>query len=174
MNLPRNGTNQLPKNGFDWIALKVIYQGRKSLNLTIFFNFDTFCPFIQHLFSNVFSIVTWSFPRMVTIKLMKQWTVNRRIWLKDLIGHFRGQKGQVCSFSETVHVLTNVCMKHFYKVICNISIYLVTFDLGLPLNVKSRSHTFKGLCLINGASYDQMFYEIHIVSHMWSFSLPLI
>ena len=33
---------------------------------------------------------------------------------------------------------------------------------------------FKGLCLINGASYDQNLYEIHIyvVSHVWPFSLP--
>ena len=29
MNLPKDGTNQLPKAGFDWIALKVIFQGRK-------------------------------------------------------------------------------------------------------------------------------------------------
>ena len=31
---------------------------------------------------------------------------------------------------------------------------------------------FKGMCLINGASYDQSLYEIHIVSHIWPFSLP--
>ena len=44
-------------------------------------------------------------------------------------------------------------MKHIYKIICDISvdlvtidlvtIDLVTFDLGLPLNVKSRSQTFQ-------------------------------
>ena len=33
-------TNQLPKAGFDWIALK-IFQGRKGLNLPLFSNFDT-------------------------------------------------------------------------------------------------------------------------------------
>ena len=31
---------------------------------------------------------------------------------------------------------------------------------------------FKGLCLINGASYDRSLYEIHIASHIWPFSLP--
>ena len=31
---------------------------------------------------------------------------------------------------------------------------------------------FKGLCLINGASYNKSLYEIHIVSHIWPFSLP--
>ena len=46
------------------------------------------------------------------------------------------------------------------------------YDLGLPLKVKSRLHTFKELCLINGASYDQSLYEIHIASHIWPFSLP--
>ena len=54
MNLPEDG-NQLPKAGFDWIALKVIFQGRKGLNLPLFSNFDTYCPFIQNLFSNFFS-----------------------------------------------------------------------------------------------------------------------
>ena len=65
MNLPEDGTNQLPKAGFDWIALKVIFQGRKGLNLPLFSNFDPYCPFIQNLFGNFFSILAWSFPRMV-------------------------------------------------------------------------------------------------------------
>ena len=65
MNLPEDGTNQLPKAGFNWIALKVIFQGRKGLNLTLFYNFYTYCPFFQNLFSNFFSILAWSFPRMV-------------------------------------------------------------------------------------------------------------
>ena len=46
------GTNRLPKAGFDWIDLKVIFQGRKGLNLPLFSNFDTYCPFIQNLLSN--------------------------------------------------------------------------------------------------------------------------
>ena len=41
MNLPKNGTNELPKAGFDWIALKVIFQGRKGLNLLLYSNIDT-------------------------------------------------------------------------------------------------------------------------------------
>ena len=67
MNLSKDGTNQLPKAGFDWIAVKVIFQGRKGLNLPLFSNFDMYCPFIQNLFSNVFFILAWSFPRMVTM-----------------------------------------------------------------------------------------------------------
>ena len=67
MNLPKDGTNQLPKAGFDWIALKVIFQGRKGLNWPLLSNFDTYCPFIQNLFSNFISILAWSFPRMVTM-----------------------------------------------------------------------------------------------------------
>ena len=61
-------------------------------------------------------------------------------------------------------------MKHI--VIYGLSVDLVIFDLGLPLNVKSRLQTFKELCLINGASYDQSLHEIHIASHIWPFSLP--
>ena len=67
MNLPEDGTNQLPKAGFDWIALKVIFQGRKGINLPLFSNFATYCPFIQNLFYNVSSILAWSFPSMVTM-----------------------------------------------------------------------------------------------------------
>ena len=66
-----------------------------------------------------------------------------------------------------MHAVTNVCMKHIYKVIYDLSV-----DLGLPIKVKSRLQTFKELCLINGASYDQGLYEIHIASHIWPFSLP--
>ena len=67
MNLPKDGINQLSKAGFDWIALKVILQGRKGLNLPLLSNFDIYCPFSQNLFSNFFFILAWSFPRMVTM-----------------------------------------------------------------------------------------------------------
>ena len=43
-----------------------------------------------------------------------------------------------------VHAVTNVCMKYIYEVIYDLSVDLVTFDLGLPLKVKSRSQTFQG------------------------------
>ena len=33
---------------------------------------------------------------------------------------------------------------------------------------------FKGLCLINDASYDQSLYEIHIVSHIYGLSVYLM
>ena len=65
MNLPKDGTNQLPKAGFDWIALKVIFQGLKGLNLPLFSNFDIYYPFIIQF--NFFFILAWSFPRMVTM-----------------------------------------------------------------------------------------------------------
>ena len=71
-----------------------------------------------------------------------------------------------------MHAVTNVCIKHIYNVIYDISVDLVTFDLGLTLKVISSSQTFQGVCLINGASYDQSLCEIHIVGHIWPFSLP--
>ena len=43
------------------------------------------------------------------------------------------------NISETVHAVTNVCMKHIYKVV-----YL-SVDLWLHLKVKSRSQTFQGV-----------------------------
>ena len=51
-------------------------------------------------------------------------------------------------------------------------IFQVTYDLGLPSKVNSMLETFQGVCLINGASYDQSLCEIHIVSHIWPFILP--
>ena len=63
MNLPKDGTNQLPKAGFDWIALKVIFQGRKGLHLPLFSNFDIYCPFIQNLLSNLFFIFGMKLPQ---------------------------------------------------------------------------------------------------------------
>ena len=44
-----------------------------------------------------------------------------------------------------VHAVINVCMKHIYKIIYDLSVGLVTFDLGLHLKVKSRSQTFQGV-----------------------------
>ena len=43
-------------------------------------------------------------------------------------------------------------MKHICKVIYDLSVDLVIFDLGLHLKVKSGLQTFKELCLIKGAS----------------------
>ena len=40
--------------GFDWIALKVIFQGRKGIHLHLFSNVDTYCLFTQNLFCNFF------------------------------------------------------------------------------------------------------------------------
>ena len=38
-----------------------------------------------------------------------------------------------------VHAVTNVCMKYIYKVIYDLSVDLVTFDLGLPFKVTDLS-----------------------------------
>ena len=37
-----------------------------------------------------------------------------------------------------VHDVTNVCMKYIYEVIYDLSVDLVTFDLGLPLYSKGQ------------------------------------
>ena len=89
--------------------------------------------------------------------------------LVDFKGYFQGQKGPIWTFVIYLgqYIRNGACC-----VIYGLSVDLVIFDLGLPLKVKSRLHTFKELCLINGASYDQSLYEIHIASHVWPFSLP--
>ena len=35
MNLPKDGTKPLDKDGFDWFALNVIFQGQKGINLSL-------------------------------------------------------------------------------------------------------------------------------------------
>ena len=71
--------------------------------------------------------------------------------LIDYKGYFQGQNFQFrpllsiwANISETVHAVINVCMKYIYEVIYDLSVDLVTFDLGLPLKVKSRSQTIQG------------------------------
>ena len=133
MNLPMDGNNQLPIAGFDWIALKVIFQGQKGLNLQLFSNFDIFCLFIQNQFSNFFLCWHEAFTGWW------QWTVKRRIWLNYSKCHCQGQKGQVwliltyfsilmcshevlpkciasCSFSEVILVLfSNINGVHWFQ-----------------------------------------------------------
>ena len=67
-------------------------------------------------------------------------------------GYFKGHKGAIWTFViylgqyqctiEMVHDVTNVCMKHIYKVMYYLSVDIMTFDFGLLLKVKSRSKTF--------------------------------
>ena len=52
MNLPKDGTKLLDKDGFDWIALNVIFQGQKGINLSLCSHFDTYCLFIPRLYGN--------------------------------------------------------------------------------------------------------------------------
>ena len=73
-----------------------------------------------------------------------------------------------------MHAVTNVCMKYIYKVIYDLSVDLIIFDLVLPLKVKSRLQTFKELCLINGASYDQSFMKYIYSKSYMTFSFYLI
>ena len=71
--------------------------------------------------------------------------------LIDFKGYFQGYKGPIWTFVSYIgqylrngNDVTNVCMKHIYKVTYDLSVHLVTFDRGLPLKVKSRSQTFQG------------------------------
>ena len=43
MNLPKDDTKPLDKDGFDCIALSVIFQGQKGINLSLCSHFDTYC-----------------------------------------------------------------------------------------------------------------------------------
>ena len=101
MNLPKDGTNQLPKAGFDWIALKVIFQGRKGLNLPLFSNLTL----IVKLF--IIWPVTFSLFWHEASPGWWQWTVKRRIWLNHSKGHCQGQKGPVWLIFPYFYILIN-------------------------------------------------------------------
>ena len=49
MNLPKDGTKPLDNDGFDWIAINVIFQGQKGINVSLCSHFDTYCLFILSL-----------------------------------------------------------------------------------------------------------------------------
>ena len=73
----------------------------------------------------------------------------RKVKVGPLLSNF-------ANISDTVHVMTNVSMKHIY--------------LSNVIRSSQGHRTFKeGVYLINGASYmsyDQSLYEIHIASHI--------
>ena len=172
-NLPMDGTNQLPKDWFDWIALKVIFQGRKDLNSLL----PPFWPYKK----NLFLYLNMELPKDGTNELWRDgfdWITLKVIFkvrkvkfksfyvliefievcsllgvilvlFSNLIGHFKGnfkgQKGPIWTFvifriiSQKWFMLWPVCMKYTYKVIYDLSVYLMTFDIGRPLNVTELS-----------------------------------
>ena len=52
MKLPKEGADGLPKDGFDWVTLKVIFQGLKGPKKVKFGCFATFCQFSQKRYDN--------------------------------------------------------------------------------------------------------------------------
>ena len=54
MKLPKNGTNQLPKEGFDWIILKFILKGPKGPKKVKLGYFATFWKLSQNMSDNFF------------------------------------------------------------------------------------------------------------------------
>ena len=67
MKLPKDGTNPLPKDGFDWITLKVICQGPNGPKKVKLGYFATFWKFSQKVSDNFFFIFVYSFLGMVLI-----------------------------------------------------------------------------------------------------------
>ena len=107
--LPRKGTNELPKDGFAWITLKVFFKVGKV----------RFCPFL-HIYL-CYSVVLKCCPFFCTKKL--HWSVNTVVKYKccavtlKVIFKVRkvefGPLWSICTnISEMVHDMTKVYMKH--------------------------------------------------------------
>ena len=67
MKLPKEGADGLPSYGFDWITLKVSFQGPKGKKKVKFGCFATFCQFSQKLFDNFSLFLVYSFFGMILI-----------------------------------------------------------------------------------------------------------
>ena len=63
----KEGTNELPKDGFDWITLKVIFQGPKVWKRSNLAVFATFCQFTQKRSDNFSLFLVYSFFGMILI-----------------------------------------------------------------------------------------------------------
>ena len=61
------GTNELSNDGFDWIALKVIFKGPKGPEKVKFGCFATFCLFSQKWSDNFSLFLVCSFLGMILI-----------------------------------------------------------------------------------------------------------
>ena len=65
--LPKAGTNELSKDGFDWIALNVICQGPKCPKNVKFGCFATFYQFTHKRSDNFSLVLVYSFLEMILI-----------------------------------------------------------------------------------------------------------
>ena len=143
MNLSKDGTNQLPKAGFDWIALKIIFQGRKGLNLPLFSNFDTYCPFIQNMFGlahfHIFLYINQLLNK-VLLKCIASFSISGVILV--MFSNFNGVDSFWTLFSRSER--------------SNFLFFVI----------------YLGQYLRNGACCDQCLCEAHIQSHIWYFGLP--
>ena len=133
---------------------------------------DTYCPFIQNMFSNSFSILAWSFPRIVTMNC------EEKILLNHSTCHCQGLKGQVWLIFPYFSILiSSIEVLTKYIASCSFSdVILVLFsnfngvDLFYFQGQKGPIWTFViylGQYLRNGTCYDQCLCESHIQSHSW-------
>ena len=94
---------------------------------------------------------------------------HRMIYIMNVITMYKKRCNTMFSW---INYYIYICMKHICKVIYDLAVDFVIFDLGLPLKVKSRSQIFQGADSHKWCIIWSKFYEIHIVSHIWPFSVP--
>ena len=127
---------------------------RKSLKLGYKFNYVLYCSELGR--KMVFAIQK---ANLVDIQSSRFWwysfVFEKNAESSSFKGYFQGQKGPIWTFvmaniSETVHAVTNVCMKHIYKVIYDLS-FSLPCDLWHWITFKSQikvtyhSHTIQGV-----------------------------
>ena len=101
--LHKKDTNELSKDGFDWITLKVILKGRKGSNFAVLIRFTNFLKKILITFLYVLHTASWGW----------YWsTVKRWISLNYSKGYFQGRKVRFSPFSHNYwyySIVTKCC-----------------------------------------------------------------
>ena len=150
MELPNDGTNELSKYGFDEIALKVIFQGRKG----------QICPFSHKYLCYSVIPKCWSILSCHVASL--NWSQYcPKIWMlcSHSKWHFQGRKVKygplwfICTnISETVYVRTKVYMQHKYV------IYALSVDILM---------TFKCIIKVIEFLVSCIFWMVHVMTKIY-------
>ena len=168
MNLPQDGDNELWREGFWLNHSKCHCQGQKGQVWLIFTYFSILISSIEVL------------PKCIVLHYVASqrwsWCCSQiLIVLIDSNDYFQGQIGPIWTICYLFRLM--FIWGTYTKVIYDLFVYLVSFDIGLALKVKSRSHAFQGCvthkwCII----MIKVLWNTYtpVVSHIlvWSFSLP--
>ena len=162
------------KDGFDWITLNVIFQGPKGLKKVKFGCFWYFLP----IYSKAVWLTFLYF--LYTASLGWYWSTCQEMVFIELFkrSFSRSERSGLAHFSHNYwyySIVTKCCPNLLHHV----AFWLWNQSCPKIWKVWRSERSNLDLCdLLQRISrkryivYDESLYEIHIVSHIWPFSLP--